>query len=81
MTGRILYFDGTEEERAVLYYTNHHLNFVRSASQVGLPASGRCPFCQDELPNCDCGCGTAGGRKRTAENRVSRRRTGRKRLF
>ncbi|MCF8063541.1 MAG: hypothetical protein K9M82_13575 [Deltaproteobacteria bacterium] len=65
----------------MLYYTNHHLNFVRSASQIGLSSLGRCPFCRDELPDCDCGYGAAGGQKRAVRTRISRRRPGRKRLF
>ncbi len=65
----------------MLYYTNHHLNFVKAPAQMGIHAFSRCPYCQDELPNCDCGYGSVTAQKRTSGRRPSRRRMGRKRPF
>ena len=65
----------------MLYYTNHPLNFVRSATQIGHPSFSRCPYCKEELPNCDCGYGSDVVQKRPAKPRALRRRVGRKRLF
>jgi len=65
----------------MLYYTNHPLNFVRSAAQLGGGGLPQCPFCKNELPNCDCGFGCLDTRKSAAKPKARKRQMGRKRFF